>query len=105
MDAVSAPALPSLLKLRLEPLRNQLAAHPLYGSIRSIEHVRVFMESHIFAVWDFMSLLKSLQRILTCVEVPWVPTAYPRSRRFINEIVLGEESDEHEGRAISHFEL
>jgi Protein of unknown function (DUF3050) len=93
------------IEQRIAPLQEQLANHPLYGSIRTLAHLRVFMESHVFAVWDFMSLLKSLQRALTSVEVPWVPTEHRASRRFINEIVLGEESDEYESRPVSHFEI
>jgi hypothetical protein len=93
------------LEERLQPLRARLAEHPLYGSIQSIDDLHTFMESHVFAVWDFMSLLKSLQRGLTCVDVPWVPSAHAEARRLINEIVLGEESDQYEGRAASHFEL
>ncbi|HEY0263032.1 MAG TPA: DUF3050 domain-containing protein [Granulicella sp.] len=89
----------------IAPLNRQLAEHPLYRQMHSLADLRLFMESHVFAVWDFMSLLKALQRTLTCVDVPWVPTASPISRRFINEIVLGEESDEYNGRAVSHFEL
>jgi hypothetical protein len=90
---------------RIAPLRRRLSEHPLYASIRTKAHLRAFMQTHVFAVWDFMSLLKALQMRLTCVAAPWIPTALPDSRRFINEIVLGEESDEFEGRAISHFEL
>jgi hypothetical protein len=93
------------IELRLTPLKKQLTAHPLYTRIRTIDHVRLFMESHVFAVWDFMSLLKALQRALTCVELPWVPTPFPVSRRFVNEIVLDEESDQYQGRSISHFEI
>jgi hypothetical protein len=93
------------LERRLEPLRNRLAAHPLYSSIRSLDALHLFMESHVFAVWDFMSLLKTLQRGLTSVTVPWLPSANAEARRLINEIVLGEESDLYDGRAVSHFEL
>ena len=95
----------SLIEARIGPLRARLAAHPLYRSIRTEAHLRIFMQSHVFAVWDFMSLLKSLQSRLTCVSVPWLPTPYPASRRFVNEIVLGEESDEYQGVPLSHFEL
>jgi len=105
MTAIAAVSPIETLTARIAPLRARLAAHPLYASIRSAEQLRTFMESHVFAVWDFMSLLKALQSQLTCVEVPWRPTRWPESRRFINEIVLGEESDVFEGRAISHFEL
>lgn len=63
------------------------------------------MESHVFAVWDFMSLLKALQRRLTCTEIPWLPSDYPESRYLVNQIVLGEESDTCQGRHLSHFEI
>lgn len=93
------------LEEKLAPLYERLAAHPLYGSMRSLDDLHCFMETHVFAVWDFMSLLKALQRGLTCVEVPWLPSRFPEARRLINEIVLGEESDLYEGEALSHFEL
>ena len=93
------------LEQHLAPLTEQLAAHPLYRSFEDIADLRTFMESHVFAVWDFMSLLKSLQRGITCVDVPWVPSRLPESRRLINEIVFGEESDVYNGGALSHFEL
>ena len=99
-----APGQSALLE-SIAPLQSRLAEHPLYASIQSLDALHLFMQSHVYAVWDFMSLLKSLQRSLTCVDVPWRPTADAASRRLINEIVLGEESDLYEGQPLSHFEL
>ena len=91
---------------RLNPLREDLLNHPIYVEIDRIDALRLFMEYHVFAVWDFMSLLKVLQRRLCCVEVPWVPPADPQTCRFINQIVLAEESDDDgRGGFASHFEL
>ncbi|HEY0161960.1 MAG TPA: DUF3050 domain-containing protein [Edaphobacter sp.] len=104
-SAVSSTQSIEDIEQRLAGLREQLSEHPLYAAIRTIGQLRIFMESHVFAVWDFMCLLKSLQRALTSVDAFWVPTKFPASRRFINEIVLGEESDEYEGRPMSHFEM
>jgi hypothetical protein len=104
-ELMIAPTSLDFIHSRIAPLQARLLSHPLYATIRTPEQLRLFMESHVFAVWDFMSLLKALQSRLTCVSVPWTPSAWPESRRFINEIVLGEESDQYEGRAISHFEL
>lgn len=94
------------LQTDLQPLRHQLTTHPLYIAIETKKQLQVFVQAHVFAVWDFMSLLKSLQRSLTCVDVPWLPTPSPNSRYLINEIVLGEESDvDQAGNRLSHFEL
>jgi hypothetical protein len=95
----------AMIAERTAPLRAKLANHRLYAQIRTAKDLCHFMESHVFAVWDFMSLLKALQAKLTCVTVPWRPTEWPESRRFVNELVLGEESDLFEGRSVSHFEL
>jgi hypothetical protein len=90
---------------RLRPLYDRLAHHPLYRNFAAIEDLHLFMEAHVFAVWDFMSLLKTLQRALTGIDIPWLPSRFPESRRLVNEIVLGEESDIYGTQAISHFEL
>ena len=96
----------SKINTELATLRQELIAHPLYSQVSEIEDFQSFMEQHIFAVWDFMSLLKALQRGLTCVELPWKPVGSPTTRRFINEIVLGEETDvDRNGEVASHFEL
>jgi hypothetical protein len=93
------------LKAQITPARDRVITHPIYGALRTHEAIVTFLEHHVFAVWDFMSLLKSLQRNLTCVELPWVPTGPTGSRRLINDITLVEESDELRGGYISHFEL
>jgi DUF3050 family protein len=93
------------LKDSIEPARQKVISHPLYHRLNTMDAVVTFMEHHVFAVWDFMSLLKTLQRRLTCVEVPWVPSGPSSSRRLINDIVLVEESDELGNGFISHFEL
>jgi len=86
--------------------RDVLVHHPLYALISSPERLRRFMEHHVFAVWDFQSLLKAMQQKLTCTAIPWLPTADPEARRLVNEIVLDEESDElPDGGHASHFEL
>ncbi|MBL4752729.1 MAG: DUF3050 domain-containing protein [Flavobacteriales bacterium] len=94
------------IKEEIEPLREQLLNHPVYHSLDTLDDLNVFLEHHIFAVWDFMSLLKALQRELTCISIPWTPKGNPSTRKLINEIVLGEETDQDEnGLPISHFEL
>ncbi len=104
MSTTSTPV-QSLMKV-IAPVRARLIAHPVYRVIQNPETLRTFMESHVYAVWDFMSLLKSLQKSLTCLDIPWIPRGSATTRFLVNEIVVGEESDvDEEGRRTSHFEL
>jgi hypothetical protein len=91
---------------KIQPQKNRLLNHSLYANIKTIDDLRVFQESHIYAVWDFMSLLKALQSKLTCTSTPWLPTGNPETRYLINEIVLAEETDlSFDGKRLSHFEM
>lgn len=93
------------------PLREALNRHPVYTAVQSLEDLKTFMAHHVYSVWDFMSLLKSLQASLAPAVAPWVPRGSPSVRRFINVIVLEEESDlglpgpHGEVTYASHFEL
>jgi len=90
----------------IAPLKEQVVNHRVYESIKSIDDLKVFMQYHVYAVWDFMSLLKSLQNNLTCVQVPWFPVGSADTRYLINEIVVGEESDvDSNGNRKSHYEI
>lgn len=90
----------------IEEEKDLLNNHPLYSNIKTLEHLQKFTQVHVFAVWDFMSLLKALQIELTCVTIPWFASEYPNTRYLINEIVLAEESDIFiDGRRLSHFEM
>ncbi len=90
----------------IQSRKNLLLNHPLYNKVKTIEDLQCFLENHIYAVWDFMSLLKALQTKLTCTTTPWFPTSNPETRYLINEIVLAEESDlTLDGRHQSHYEM
>ena len=86
--------------------REKLQKHKIYSSIKNIDHLKTFMSNHVFAVWDFMSILKSLQSQLTCVNIPWIPTGNGTTARLINKIVTEEETDlAPHGQYMSHFEM
>lgn len=90
----------------IRPQREQLLQHSLYGKVKTLDDLRHFLEGHVYAVWDFMSLLKALQAKLTCTTTPWMPVGSPQTRYLINEIVLAEETDVNaEGQRQSHYEM
>lgn len=94
------------IQKEIKGLRQELKSHRLYQELETIEDIKIFTQDHVFAVWDFMSLIKALQKNLTCVDVPWVPNENRLAGRLVNEIVLAEESDvDLNGDPKSHFEL
>lgn len=96
----------STINENIQEYKNQLLTHSLYEKVKTIEDLHCFLENHIYAVWDFMSLLKALQSKLTCTTTPWLPVGNPKVRYLINEIVVAEETDlAMDGTRQSHFEM
>jgi len=94
----------------LIPLKQKLETHHIFERINSVEELKIFMEHHVFAVWDFMSLLKKLQKDLVPNGSPWIPNPNGNLVRFINEIVMEEESDQAFGKGneityTSHYQI
>tara|TARA_E500000331_G_C17272751_1_gene720064 strand:+ start:1033 stop:1773 length:741 start_codon:yes stop_codon:yes gene_type:complete len=99
---------PRILEINknIQSYKEEIVNHSLYKKINSVEDIAVLMEHHVYAVWDFMSLLKALQSILTCTSSPWKPVGDTQIRRLINSIVLEEESDvDADGNPASHYEM
>ena len=91
---------------RIQVHLDQLVSHKIYQNITSLPELRLFMQNHVFAVWDFMTLLKRLQRDLTRIELPWIPPKDINAARLINEIVLCEESDlGYDRKPASHLDM
>ena len=96
----------NLLNSNLTKYREEIVSHALYKKLNSVEDIAVMMEHHVYAVWDFMSLLKALQSLLTCTTSPWKPVGDGKIRQLVNSIVLEEESDvDKENNPLSHYEM
>ena len=94
---------------RYNDLMRQLSHHALYDEINTLDNLKIFMQHHVFAVWDFMSLIKSLQQHIAPSTAPWMPPKNARYAHYINQLVLEEESDQalvinSETKHASHFE-
>ena len=95
-----------ILNSNLTKYREEIVNHALYKKLNSVEDIAVMMEYHVYAVWDFMSLLKALQSLLTCTTSPWKPVGDGKIRQLVNSIVLEEESDvDKENNPLSHYEM
>lgn len=91
----------------IETFKRRLENHPIYEAVSTVAVLRCFMEHHIYSVWDFMSLIKYVQSVVAPASYPWTPRGDAQVRRFINELVLEEESDATDvpGEYSSHVEL
>jgi hypothetical protein len=91
--------------------REKLAQHPVYAAVKNMDDLSLFMAHHVYSVWDFMSLAKYLQNCFAPSQTPWMPRANTDVQRFINDIILEEETDLGVPMAdatptySSHFEL
>lgn len=78
----------------MNPPVSGLQDHPLAGAIQNLAGLRLFMEHHVFAVWDFLLLAKALQHQLTRAPRSDQSCSLDGATAVINRIVAEEESDQ-----------
>lgn len=94
----------------VEQVKSELEQHPVYAAVTTPARLTCFMQHHVYSVWDFMSLVKYLHATVPPVAVPWTP-GHAQVRRFLNELLLEEETDSLEGLNgkeddyLSHYEM
>lgn len=100
------------IKTELQPLMQKIAQHPLFNTLKTLDKstiigaLRVMSQYHVYAVYDFMCLLKALQRSVSCVSVPWFPPVDALGAHLVNQILVEEEGDiSYDNRYLCHFEL
>jgi len=91
---------------RIRILIDDLRAHPIYSSIRSIKDARIYMQNQVWCVWDFMTLIKSIQLKVTNTSIYWLPNQDASLGAYIYSVLLTEETDVDESgkNYASHFE-
>lgn len=90
----------------LLPLTQKIISHPLYEEISSMDNLKCFMSEHVFAVWDFMCLLKALHSKIVTTQAPWYPPKDALSANLITSILAEEEGDLNEhGEYESHYDI
>ena len=81
------------IQTNLAPLYQQIAKHPLIPRLGELAVLKLFMSQHVFIVWDFVNLIKTLYSRLTHTQLPWLPSENPSAVRLLYEILIEEETD------------
>ena len=96
----------NILTKEIEVQTILLYDHPLYNSIKTPNHIRQYMYNQVWCVWDFMTLVKSIQLKLIPPSILWQPPKYPTLAAYIYEVLLTEETDKsiRQNENASHFQ-
>ena len=78
----------------IAPFNSKLINHKIYGQISDMRKTKIFMESHVFSVWEYLTMLKALQRELATRDISFLHENVPDLPYLINQIVLNEEIEE-----------
>lgn len=70
-----------------------LINHPLYNSIKTESDIKMYMFNQVWCVWDFMTLVKSIQIQIIPPNILWTPPKFPELGAYIYEVLLTEETD------------